>query len=539
MILKRLGTAFAAFALIGAAPAEAPLDSAASRIRADVEYLSSDALEGRETGSTGHRAAADYVAKQFAAIGLKPGGPNKNWLLEVPFRRAVNGRQKMKLVQRGRSLKARAGDDISLRPSLTEPHRKMEVALVFAGRGINDPVLGINDYASIDARGKVAVVMAGTPPGLPSEVAAHLQSAKEEMAATAGAIGLIELPVPGISSSRSERVNYFTTRPVLDWVDAAGKTGAAGTMRLQLSLSRGLARRLLAGTGHSLDGLGSAARSGQPLPAFDMDARVIVDAVSTWQDFASPEVIGVLPGGDPALAKEHIVLMGHLDHLGVVPNAKAGEDRVYNGALDNAAGVATMLEAARKFAAAGNRPRRSVMFVANTGEERGLLGADYLAAHPIVPANDIVGLVDLDMPLLLYDFTDVAAFGAEHSTIAKTAATAGGSMGIAIAPDPMPEETLFVRSDHYRFVLRGVPAVFLMTGYANGGKQAYQDFFARAYHSVGDDMSQPIRWNAGSRYAELNYRIARAMADANERPKWYAKDYFGERYAAGQAKAAR
>jgi Zn-dependent M28 family amino/carboxypeptidase len=242
-----------------------------------------------------------------------------------------------------------------------------------------------------------------------------------------------------------------------------------------------------------------------------------------------------MPGSDPAKSSESVALMGHLDHLGVKPDARPGEDRVYNGALDNAAGVATMIETARKFAAAKDRPRRSVMFVANTGEERGLLGADYLAAHP--PAGTIVGVVDLDMPLLLYDFTDVVAFGAEHSTIARTAAAAGAAMGIAISPDPMPEETLFVRSDHYRFVLRGVPAVFLMTGFANGGKQAYADFFAKGYHSLKDDMSQPIRWNAGARYAELNYRIARAMAYDQARPMGYSKDYFGDRYAAGQAKA--
>jgi Zn-dependent M28 family amino/carboxypeptidase len=231
--------------------------------------------------------------------------------------------------------------------------------------------------------------------------------------------------------------------------------------------------------------------------------------------------------------------MGHLDHLGLYPDAKPGQDAIYNGALDNAAGVATMIEAARDFVASGKPPRRSVLFIANTGEEYGLLGAGYFASHPTIPAQQIVGLVDLDMPLLLYDFTDVVAFGADHSTTGRAVAAAGSSMHIGLSPDPMPQETLFVRSDHYPFVQAGVPAVFLMTGQANGGAQAWQKFLAETYHTVKDDLAQPIRWQAGAKFAELNYRIARNMADADQRPLWYAGDYFGETYAPSQPKAQR
>jgi len=249
--------------------------------------------------------------------------------------------------------------------------------------------------------------------------------------------------------------------------------------------------------------------------------------------------VAILPGSDPRLAGEHIVLTGHLDHLGLKASAKPGEDNIYNGALDNAAGVATLIEAAHEFVQSGKRPRRSVMFVANTGEEIGLRGADYLAVHPTVPADSIVGLVDLDMPLLLYDFTDVVAFGSDHSTIAKAVAAAGKGMGVRVSPDPMPDETLFVRSDHYPFVKRGVPAVFLMTGFANGGQQIWRRWLDDTYHSVKDDLSQPIRWQQGARFAELNYRIARTMADADQRPMWYAGDYFGETFAPAQPKAKR
>ena len=152
-----------------------------------------------------------------------------------------------------------------------------------------------------------------------------------------------------------------------------------------------------------------------------------------------------------------------------------------------------MIEAAHAFVASGKPPRRSVMFIANTAEELGLLGADYFAAHPTVPASSIVGLVDLDMPLLLYPFTDVIAFGADRSTVATAVAEAGRSMGVSVSPDPMPQESIFVRSDHYRFVTRGIPAILLMTGYANGGEAQWKNFLGKVYHTPADDLSPEDR----------------------------------------------
>jgi Zn-dependent M28 family amino/carboxypeptidase len=273
--------------------------------------------------------------------------------------------------------------------------------------------------------------------------------------------------------------------------------------------------------------------------AFALRSRLSVKAESKWEDFSSPQIVGMIPGSDPRLASEYVFLMGHLDHLGLKDNPAPREDAIYNGALDNAAGIATMIEAARHFVEAGNKPRRSVLFMANTGEERGLLGASYYIAHPTVPVKQIVAAVDLDMPLLLYDFTDIVAFGADHSTVARTVAQAARGMGISVASDPMPEQTIFVRSDHYQFVRGGVPAILLFTGYANGGKAKWEDFFAKTYHKPNDDMSQPINWNAGARYAKLNYEISRILADADQRPLWYRGDYFGERFAPGQPRAAR
>jgi peptidase M28-like protein len=535
-----LAAALAAFLAGAPAPAQAPAadSAAAERVRGHVEFLSSDLLEGRDTGTRGHEIAAAYVASEFRKLGLQPGGPQGSWYVQVPFRRARHaGAPTARLIRNGRTVELASGRDFGLRPSLTEKERSIDAGLVFVGHGISDRQVRIDEYAGLDVRGKIVVVLEGAPAGLSSDVGAHLETTKDEVAAKKGAVGIIEIgTAPEVTGRRSAVERRM--RPLLDWVDSNGRPGAGGVIRADAALSSELAARLFEGAPRSLAALLSQARQ-RPIAGFVLPGQLQIRSRSDWQDFTSPEVVAILPGSDPALARELVVLAGHLDHLGILPEAQPGEDAIHNGAIDNAGGIATMIEAARSFVQAGTRPRRSIMFVAHTGEERGLLGASYFAANPPVPADRLVGLVNLDMPLLLYDFTDVIAFGAEHSTMGKSVDSAASSMGVKLSPDPMPEQTLFTRSDHYPFVKQGVPAIFLMTGHANGGKQAWDQFLGNVYHSVKDDVRQPINWQAGAKFAELNYRIARALAEAPERPRWYRGSYFGEAFAPAQPKAER
>ena len=534
MTLRRLPLILLAALSIGAAPASAPDTHAADRIRADVEFLASDLLEGRDTGSRGHAIAANYVASEFRALGLKPGGDNGGWFQHVPFRRATHAAPpRIVLTLAGRRVELRSGLDAGLRPSVIEQVRRLTTPLVFVGFGVADRTHNIDDYRDLDVRGKTVVVLDGTPPGLPNDVAAHLFNNKENEAAARGAAGFILV-------GRQGPLDDFN-RTAVDWVDSNGNAGTTPrSLRIRMRVTDPIAEQLFARSPLTFAKARARAAQGARGVGFNLPGTISIDAQSRWEDFTSPEVIGIVPGADPALAGEHVLLMAHLDHLGIDAAARPGADAIYNGALDNASGVATMVEAARTFMRSGRPPRRSVMFVANTGEEPGLLGASYFASHPSIrPGSKIVAVVDLDMPLLLYDFTDVIAFGAEHSTLARAVAKAGASMGVAVSPDPMPDETLFVRSDHYPFVKRGIPAVFLMTGWANGGRQAWDRFLTQTYHSVKDDLSQPIRWEQGARFAELNYRIARTLADADERPLWYQGDYFGDTFAPGQPKARR
>ena len=206
------------------------------------------------------------------------------------------------------------------------------------------------------------------------------------------------------------------------------------------------------------------------------------------------------------------------------------------GALDNAIGIASLIEEAKRFKASGKPPRRTIMFLAVTAEEKGLVGADYFASNPTVPAADIVANVNLDMPVLLYRFEDMIVFGAERSTLGPIVRRAVNSAGVDLTPDANPQEAFFVRSDHYRFVEKGIPSVFLWPGVKGPDGHKFAEFLKTCYHKPCDDLSQPIRWDQGVRFVDVNYRIAREIADGAARPVWNRGDWFGLRFGGPMAK---
>jgi hypothetical protein len=518
-------------------------DFTAAGFRSHVAFLADDLLEGRDTGSRGHEIAAAYVASQFDGLGLKPGGEKGGWYQQVPFRKAVLGEAKPTVTITGpagtRSWDG--GTDVIVNASLRETEQDVTAPVVFVGYGIVAPKFGIDDYKGLDVKGKIVVVLDGTPRDLPSEIAAHYGNEKAPTASKHGAIGVVTVNSPETEKTRPwpTRLRYANS-PRFTWLTKAGAAfDEAPNVRVNAMLNTPAADALFAGAAKPYAAVRAAAEPKGAHPrGFPLKTTIRIKRSSVWSTITSPEVVGVLPGSDPALKDEYIVLMGHLDHLGLKEDAKPGEDNVYNGALDNAAGVATMLEVAKAFVASGKPPRRSMLFIANTAEERGLLGAEYFAHNPTVPIGKIAGLVDLDMPLLLYPFTDVIAFGSEHSTVARVVAQAGAEIGVKLIDDQMPEEGIFTRSDHYKFVQQGVPAVFLATGFGNGGDKIWSSFLGGNYHSLKDDMAQPILWDEGAKFAKLNYLISRDLADADARPLWYKGDFFGELYAPSAPKAA-
>jgi Zn-dependent M28 family amino/carboxypeptidase len=428
---------------------------------------------------------------------------------------------------------------VLLRPSTAEASQVLEAPVVFAGYGLDLPSRGFNDYRGLDVKGKWVAVLSGVPKGTQSEMGAHLNADKGRMAESRGAIGIITIPTRQESERRPFARRFEGNHePELSWVDPAGTPfRAAPGIRAGATLSPAAAEALFAGAKRPLATvLDEAFKEGGKPRGFALKQNLKLERQSVMDRITSPNVVAILPGSDPALANEYVLLMAHLDHNGIEPE---GTDRIQNGAMDNASGTATMLEVARAMAMSPNRPRRSILFAAVTAEEKGLLGAQYLAKNPVVGNGKVVGVVNLDMPILLYDFTDVIAFGANHSTMGPAVARAGQRMGIALAEDPLPQEGLFTRSDHYRFVQEGVPSVFLMTGFAGEGGARFRDFLATHYHKPSDQMDLPFNWNAGAKFAQINYLIAREIADAPEAPRWYSDSFFGQTVGGNQPKATR
>jgi len=530
----RPAVAFTALLLSGTAAAQS---FSAERVHADVAFLADDLLEGRATGSRGYDIAAHYVASRFDALGLKPGGKD-GWYQQVPFVTAsADPARPSSLTING--ARFANNEHVIIGPAVVAAAIEQSAPLVFVGYGLEDKNLGLDDYAGLDVRGKIIVYLWGTPDGLPSEIAATLNDKKSELAVSKGAIGAISVGTPTLLKIFPwDKIVRNSSLPRMRWVHPDGHVeDPTAALRLSALIDPTAAEALFKGS--PLDGkLAAMLADKKARPkGFALPAQVRVERYSLIDKTRSANVMGLLEGSDPALRNEVVMLSAHLDHLGIMP--VDGPDKIANGAMDNAAGIATMLEAARAFADSGKRPKRSILFVALTGEEKGLFGSEYLAKYPEPAGKKLVANVNLDEPMLTYDFTDVIAFGAEHSTIGQAVARAAAQMGIKLTPDPVPEQNLFVRSDHYSFVKQGAPAVYLSTGHANGGAAAWKEYEDKHYHDPSDDLSQPINWESGARFARINYLIARDLADAPQAPRWYSGDFFGDKFAPGAPKAAK
>jgi len=531
----RTGAAVLLAVTVVAAAPPSP-DFSADRFKAHVTFLADDTLEGREAGTRGHEIAARYIASQFALLGVKPAGNDRTYYENVDFvESALTGPPPtIEIEASGKTQTFRQGEKAFIAGPLNGGTADVRAALVFAGYGMTDNVLGVDDYAGLDVNGKIAVVLWGLPTGMDTEIGAHLQSEQAHTAAEHGAVGVVRIAV----TIPWGTVEHFAGHPRTTWVQKGGPPfDPTGGLTAATVLEQTAADVLFEGSSTRLPQILEAAGKGTRPAGFALKTTARLVATTGTRKFSSPEVVGVIEGSDPALKNEYIALMAHADHIGITGTGPG--DHINNGALDNAAGIATLLEVGRAFATSAERPRRSILLVANTAEEKGLLGAEYFARYPTVPIERITAAIDLDMPILLYDFTDVIAFGASHSTLETAFRQAGSEMGISLSPDPMPEESIFTRSDHYPMVKAGVPAVMLATGLANGGDKAFGTFLANNYHQPSDDLSQPIVWSAGAKFAELNYRAVRTLADANERAHWYAHDYFGDHFAPNAKKAAR
>ena len=505
------------------------------RIKSHLFFLADDLLEGRDTGSKGHEMAALYIATEFAKYGLKPAGTD-GYVQRVNFRKAnlIQESPAFTLTRGGETINFEYPKQYLAGPSLLSTDAKVEGELVFVGYGIVADELDHNDYDNMDVDGKIVVTLAGKPGDFPSEEGAHFASGyqKQKYAAERGAIGMITITTPKNEKVRpyQSRLSYIHT-PRMAWLNEDGEpANTFAQIKGGAYLSEGAAKTLFDGAEHSLEEVYAELEADKVPKGFELPGTVSLSKQSTHEVISSPNVVGMLEGSDPTLKNEYVVFSAHSDHIGFAKTVK--KDNINNGAMDNASGTSVMLETARLFSEMKEKPKRSILFVSVTGEEKGLLGADYFARNPTVPVTSMVANVNLDMPILTYEFADVIAFGANHSDLQDSVEKAAANADIELSPDPWPEQALFTRSDHYAFVKQGVPAVFMVPGLKSkdpsvDGSKVFGQFLSTHYHKPSDDIHQPFNWNAAETFTKVNAQIGWTLANQEDKPSWNEGDFFG------------
>ncbi len=501
-------------------------------IKAHIAYLADDKLKGRLPGTEGFQIAVDYVSGQLKNMGVAPGGDGGNYTQKLVIRKAILVNSSAKA-----ALKDKAGNRDSLlygAEFVATPHPLNKAAaaegeLVFAGYGV-DIAGGYSDYAGIDVKGKMVVLISGAPDGLPSTLTAHFSNAGNKLttAFEKGAVGVVLVdPAARGASSAAAPVQYNVALNPEKTI--AYSRRFTGNLPLALGGTRHFLNRLFLNSGKNLEQVLATIKSGKP-SSFALPFSLAAAYKTTHDDFESYNVVGLIPGSDNKLKNEYVVHSAHLDHLGI--GRPVAGDSIYNGAHDNASGVASLLEIARVYKSSGAKPKRSVLIVLVTGEEMGLLGSSYFAANPTVPKASIVADVNTDMPTVIAPLLSVVPLGAEHSTIMSHVQFAANQLGLDVEKDPEPAENRFVRSDQYSFVMNGIPALHIKYGNKTNVPglnlvKFVQEWRAKYYHRPADEINGIFNFGAAKTYVQLNFLISYSIAQTTERPRWNAGDLFG------------
>ena len=565
-----------ASALVAQATSRSVLEAEATRaVRAHVMFLGDDLLEGRGAGTRGYELAAAYVVAQFRALGLQPAGEGGTFeqpvaLLETirdveaaAFRVSAAGAEPVVL---------KSPADFLARPAMGLETAKVSGPAVFVGFGIHAPEHGYSDFEGIDLTGKIAVIFPNSPAKLPGNAFAHYSNLSNKAAELArrGAIGFISVgsgntsasspagttssdgttpesraapaasqPSPGKAAPTAGAWNGSIAgarNPQMALLDADGRV-VDDTPQIQVvgSLNPARAEAIFAKAAHSYEQVTAASRRSEPLST-PLNVEFEITAAAKFRRVACRNLLATLPGSDPSLANDYIVVSCHLDHLGIGPAING--DSINNGVMDNATGVAAMLAAARQLATSGPKTRRPILFGAVTAEEKGLLGSRHLSRHP--PAGGrFAANINLDMGPYFAPLRSIIGYGMDHTTLGALLEAAAAKFEWTVAPDPNPTQRIFVRSDQYSFIREGVPAIFLhpaaiSTDPAIDLAALNREFMRTRYHKRSDDLQQPIHYESIGAFAVLAAEVIRAAADADPAPRWHPDDFFGELF--GQAK---
>ncbi|HEX5377938.1 MAG TPA: M28 family peptidase [Phenylobacterium sp.] len=463
------------------------------------EALSGDAMEGRDLASPGYDRAARLVADRFKAAGLKPAGENGTWFQEVPLHEVevVKAGTGFTLIRDDgaevplaflHQISVRAADDL---PSM------VQAPLAF--RGYCAP------EAMTEVRGRIAVCFNTRRNGQTTS------AARAKAAQAAGALAILQVDDPGFTLEPPRWPAAYAR--TIAFADAAPSPGFVG-----MTLSAEAFATLIEGSGR--DGAAILADGGaqRPLESFDIPARLRATFALATRDYSSRNVLAVLPGTDPTLAPEHLVVSAHLDGYGF--GEPVAGDGLYNGALDDAAYVALLVRLAER--QKGHGYRRSVLFAAFTGEEKGLLGANWFVRHPTVDPQGLVADINLDQLRPLFPLKILTALAVDDTSLGDTARQVAGGMDIQIRPDGETERGLLQRADHWPFMGVGVPAIGFIFGYDPGteAEARYREWYQVRYHRPQDDLGQPMDFGAAAKFNSFFYKLTQAVADADTRPTW-------------------
>lgn len=532
VLLALSNCAFAQQKLVNPAVDAAMQTASGDEIKASITYLADDKLLGRAPGTPGFQMAADYVIGKLTEYGVKPAGENGGWTQQVRFRRTFVGKGgAATLTINGKTDSLKYGNELFIYPDPVHKTVSSSGQLAFAGYGITDKQLNYDDYAGLNVKGKIVVIVRGAPKSFPSSDASHSMDliTIQKNAAAHGAKGVILavadssaraiLPNPGSRGSYSimdEKGIPVVSRNYFGGVNMLAMIGYK-TFKALATLA-----------GKNPGDVVASIKAGTPM-SFQINASISASADFEYQDVAGFNVVGKIEGSDKKLKKEYVVHSAHLDHLGVGRPVQG--DSIYNGAHDNASGVSSLLQIAKIYHNLQEKPKRSILIVMVTGEELGDLGSGYFASHPTVPVKSMVADVNTDMPTIIAPLLSVTALGAEHSSLAAVVDKAAGYMDMTVEPDPEPDQNRFVRSDQYSFVVHGIPALHIKYGARTpDGKNNLNDLVkvwrAKYYHKPQDDINGMFDFDAGRKYAQLNFLIGYVVANDPERPTWNKGDIF-------------
>ncbi len=526
---------------------ESSADQAAGKAWfAHIQVLADDNMHGRLTGSDDYLRAAAYVVDQFKKDGLKPAGLHPEgpdgYYQPVHFdvTRVIAAKSSMTLLVDGKPTPLVLGQDAILGARGAQP-RTVEAPLVFIGYGLHLPEAKYDDFDSAEVpwaslKGKIVVYINGGPGDLSGALKSYARTAPLAKAlADAGVLGSISIPTPKSMDFGWERVASGASQPGMrlaaDPQDAAVAAAHPALAELRHTMfsaqfNPGEAEKLFAGTGHTFAELLALADAQKPLPRFDLHKSIAATVTTENSTVVSPNIVAKLEGSDPKLKAEYVLVSAHLDHLGIGAPIKGST--IYAGAMDDASGVASVLEIAKSFAAAPERPKRTMLFVIFTAEEKGLLGSRYFAGHPTVPEKNIVADFNMDMFMPLFPLKKLHVQGLAESTLQVDARAVGAEHHIEIAPDPEPDRNSFTRTDQYSFVQAGVPALAMKFGWQMGSPEykQWRQWLAQRYHSTEDNLQQPMDYAAAAQFDSFLGDLARRVANNPGRPHYEDTSFF-------------